>query len=194
MNESTIKPKSTGKNIIFIIVIIALLAGNIVFILSWQGAKSEVDRYSDSADEIAALDRDLTDCRVRLDDADANKDVLERRIETLDKRLQKMRDEVIGISSMSKVAARKMQSMGLYNPEQSIINDLMKHPELIQQKPLSGGKMGFYDKKKIFVLNEYFVYAHFTDGHFHGTMILEYKVSDSGKISWEVLKAYENWH
>ena len=193
MAENTIQPKSTGKNIAIIIIMVVLLAGNIIFIFSWQGTKSEVDRYSDAADEIAALDRELTDCWVRLDDADENKKVLERRIETLDKRIQKMRDEVIGISSMSKEAAREMRAKGLSNPEQNIISDLMKHSELIRQKPISGGRMGFYDRKKIFVLNEHFVYAHFSDGNFHGTMILEYDVSDNAEISWKVLKAYENW-
>lgn len=192
MNENAVPPKTSGKNIIWIILVIILLAGNAVFIISWLGAKSKVDRYSNAADEIAALDRDLTDCWVRLDDSEEAKKVLERRIDALEKRINKMRDEVIGISSMSREASRALREKGLQNPEEDIITDLMNHPELIQYQPILGGKMGFYNKKKIFVLNEHFVYAHFSDGHTSGTMILEYDVDDNAEISWQVLKAYKN--
>jgi hypothetical protein len=192
MNENVTPPKKFNTNIIWIILVIILLAGNIIFVISWLGAKSTIDRYSNAADEIAALDRDLTDCWVRLDDAEEVKKVLERRIDALEKRINRMRDEVIGISSMSNEAARELRLKGLKNPEQEIIEDLMNHPELIQYQPVLGGKMGFYDRKKIFVLNEHFVYAHFSDGHSSGTMVLEYDVDDNAEISWQVLKAYKN--
>lgn len=79
----------------------------------------------------------------------------------------------------------EMKRKGLTNPVENIISDLQKHPELIPYEGTLGGTMGFYFKKEIWVLNNKWVFAYFEDGHTGGYLLLEYIVSDEGKISWE---------
>ncbi len=68
--------------------------------------------------------------------------------------------------------------------------DLVKHPELITYKGVLGGTMGFYFENKIWVLTDKWVLAWFEDGHVGGYILLEYTVSDDGKISWKVIDSY----
>lgn len=70
-----------------------------------------------------------------------------------------------------------------------IINDLIKHPELIPYDGVLGGTMGFYDPEGIQVLSDRWVFAGFDDGHINGYMLLRYSSND-GKISWEVIDSY----
>lgn len=72
---------------------------------------------------------------------------------------------------------------------QDIINDLMKHDELIPYEGVLGGKMNFYSEKDIFVLSDKWVLAYFEDGHIGGNMLLEYSIKDD-KISWKVIDSY----
>jgi hypothetical protein len=78
----------------------------------------------------------------------------------------------------------RFKEKGLSNPVQDIVSDLMKHPELIPYKAKAGGEMHFYEKE-IWILNEKWVYAYFEDGHFAGYLLLEYSISDEGKINWK---------
>ena len=66
----------------------------------------------------------------------------------------------------------------------------MKHNELIPYQGILGGEMGFHSKKDIYVVSTKLVRASFDDGHTDGWMLLEYQVTDKGKISWEVLESY----
>ncbi len=72
---------------------------------------------------------------------------------------------------------------------EGIINDLMKHPELIPYDGVLGGTMGFYDTEGIQVLSDRWVFAGFDDGHINGYMLLSYRNND-GKIYWEVIDSY----
>ncbi len=72
---------------------------------------------------------------------------------------------------------------------QDIINDLVKHDELIPYKGVLGGKMGFYYKERIHVLSDKWVYAYFEDGHISGYMLLSYSI-DNKEISWKVIDSY----
>ena len=49
--------------------------------------------------------------------------------------------------------------------------------------------MGFGDKDRIRVLSDAWVYAPFEDGHIAGEAILEYAVTNSGQISWRVVRS-----
>ena len=73
MTNDTIPAKPVNKNIIWIIITLLLLIGNILLLVSLMNAKSDLERFSDAADEISNLDIELSDCRVRLDDAMAGK-------------------------------------------------------------------------------------------------------------------------
>lgn len=78
----------------------------------------------------------------------------------------------------------EMKRKGLENPIEDIISDLQKHPELIPYEGTLGGTMRFYSKKGIWILNNKWVFAYFEDGHSGGYLLLEYNITDYGKISW----------
>lgn len=68
--------------------------------------------------------------------------------------------------------------------------DLKERKDLIPYKGVLGGTMGFYDDKSIHILNYKWVYAHFEDGHIGGEMLLEYDISEDGKINWKVIASF----
>jgi hypothetical protein len=78
-----------------------------------------------------------------------------------------------------------MKEKGLENPVHDIVSDLQKHRELIPYKGVLGGTMGFYSTEDIWILNNKWVFAEFDDGHIGGFLLLEYQVSNTGKISWK---------
>jgi len=78
----------------------------------------------------------------------------------------------------------ELQRKGLKDPLKEIVAGLQKHPELIPYKGVLGGRMGFYFADMIWVLNKKWVFAYFEDGHIGGWMLLEFKVSQGGKISF----------
>lgn len=82
-----------------------------------------------------------------------------------------------------------LQRQGFDGSVQDIINDLLKHNELIPYDGVLGGTMGFYSKENIYILSDKWVYAHFNDGHIGGDMLLKYSVNN-GNISWKVLDSY----
>ena len=84
-----------------------------------------------------------------------------------------------------------LKEKGLSNPVQDIVSNLTKHQELIPYKGVLGGTMGFYDKE-IWVLNNKWVFAYFEDGHYGGHMLLEYNVTDNGKINWKRIAVTKN--
>lgn len=73
------------------------------------------------------------------------------------------------------------------DPISHIRKDLVKRSDLIPFEGVLGGTMGFYDENRIHILNYKWVYAHFEDGHIGGEMLLEYGLSEDGKINWKVI-------
>jgi hypothetical protein len=82
-----------------------------------------------------------------------------------------------------------LKQRGFNGGVQEIIADLVKHNELIPYDGVLGGKMGFHNREKIFVLSDKWVYAYFDDGHINGYMLLSYS-ANSRNISWEVIDSY----
>jgi hypothetical protein len=80
---------------------------------------------------------------------------------------------------------------GLRDPVNDLVQDLMKHNELIPCEGVLGGTPGFYDPDGIAVLSKDHVIADFDDGHVKGTIELAFAVSN-GTISWRVIHA-ECW-
>jgi uncharacterized coiled-coil protein SlyX len=82
----------------------------------------------------------------------------------------------------------KMNSME--DPVSHIRKDLIKRSDVIPYAGVLGGTMGFYDENRIHILNHKWVYAHFEDGHIGGEMLLEYDISEDGKINWKVITSF----
>lgn len=82
-----------------------------------------------------------------------------------------------------------LKRQGFDGSVQDIINDLLKHNELIPYDGVLGGKMGFHSKENVYVLSDKWVYAYFDDGHINGYMLLSYSVNN-GAISWKVIDSY----
>lgn len=76
-------------------------------------------------------------------------------------------------------------AQGLQNPVADLVQDLMKHNELIPCKGSVGGTPGFYSAEGITVLSKNRVRADYDDGHVMGTAELTFTVSN-GAISWKV--------
>jgi hypothetical protein len=80
-----------------------------------------------------------------------------------------------------------LMKKGLKNPVENIRDDLGRDPDLINLPAVHGGKMGFYFRDGIHILNEKWVMAYFEDGHIAGALLLKYEIEDDGNIRWEVL-------
>jgi ABC-type microcin C transport system permease subunit YejB len=85
---------------------------------------------------------------------------------------------------------KDMKEKGLSNPVQDIISNLMKHNELIPYKGVLGGTMRFYEKEIIILTNKW-VLAYFEDGHIGGYLLLEYDISNDGKINWKRIASHQ---
>jgi hypothetical protein len=85
---------------------------------------------------------------------------------------------------------KDMKEKGLSNPVQDIISNLMKHNELIPYKGVLGGTMRFYEKE-IRILTNKWVLAYFEDGHIGGYLLLEYDISNDGKINWKRIASHQ---
>ena len=83
---------------------------------------------------------------------------------------------------------KELERKGIKGGSNQIINDLLKHNELIPFEGILGGKMAFR-KDKIFVISDRWVLAYFEDGHISGNMLLRYNVKN-GVIIWKVIDSY----
>jgi hypothetical protein len=77
---------------------------------------------------------------------------------------------------------------GLKDPINGLVQDLMKHNEIIPCEGAVGGKPGFNDPNRIAVLSKDHVIADYDDGHVEGTIELTFMISN-GTISWKVVNA-----
>lgn len=84
----------------------------------------------------------------------------------------------------------EMKGRRLKEPVKDIISDLMQHRELIPYGGSLGGTMKFYSDSQVWVLTKKWVLAYFEDGHNGGHLLLEYEVTNDGKIKWKVLASY----
>ena len=79
-------------------------------------------------------------------------------------------------------------SKGLQSPLHDLVQDLMKHNELIPCKGTLGGTPGFNDPNRIAVLSRNRVIAEYDDGHVEGTIGLTFTILN-GAISWKVVNS-----
>ncbi|HUV63327.1 MAG TPA: hypothetical protein VMW24_05470 [Sedimentisphaerales bacterium] len=116
------------------------------------------------------------------------------RLERDNMELVKQLDQVHEVPTAAlELFARDIQAMkkkGLNNPVAQIIADLKQHRELISYKGTLGGTMNFYDDGKIWILTKKWVLAYFEDGHIAGYLLLEYEVTQGGRIIWKTIASY----
>ncbi|MFO8062568.1 MAG: hypothetical protein R6U31_06540 [bacterium] len=77
---------------------------------------------------------------------------------------------------------------GIEDPLSQLKDDLIRRDELIESSGQLGGSMGFHDRSGINVLNRYWVYAPFDDGHVQGYMILEYQF-EGDSVLWNAIES-----
>jgi len=96
------------------------------------------------------------------------------------------------VPSLSELNATPSETLRLedstWTPK-NILSDLKRHNDLIPYEGVLGGKMGFYDDEKIFLLTDRWVLAWFDDGHIAGYMLLKYQINKD-EISWKVMDSY----
>ena len=109
------------------------------------------------------------------------------RNDSLAVQLQKMRIENAVPPFLDKHQLEYLNKQGLSNPVEDIRTDLVANPDLIGRPAVLGGKMGFYFRDGIHLLNHRWVFAYYEDGHVEGAMLLRYEIADDGTLSWEVL-------
>ncbi len=98
--------------------------------------------------------------------------------------------KVVGVkSNLHKSDILLLKRKGLKQPVDEIAKDLVGRRDLIPIDGVLGGTMAFA-KSEMVILNDKWVIASFDDGHMFGRALLEYEVSEDGKISWGMI-AYD---
>lgn len=98
--------------------------------------------------------------------------------------------KAVGVkSNLHKSDILLLKRKGLKRPVDDLIEDLMGRRDLIPIDGVLGGTMAFV-KSEMVILNDKWVIASFDDGHMLGRALLEYEVSEDGKISWGMI-AYD---
>jgi len=118
-----------------------------------------------------------------------DKELLFTRVEGIKDSLKQYKELLKAQPGLTIWQIERFKKKGLKDPVKDIIADLMKHNELIPYEGVLGGTMGFL-RDDTHVITPKWVLARFEDGHIGGHMLLEYKVSNDGKISWKVLASY----
>jgi hypothetical protein len=92
------------------------------------------------------------------------------------------------LSKLQSWDIKRFQKKGLKNPEDDIIESLLKQSHLIKFEPHAGVTWRF-DKNETILLSNRWVFTKFDEGHMLGSMLLEYTVNN-GLITWEVISQY----
>lgn len=169
--------KSGNKILIYFLYILPLILASIILVL--------LLRKNDELTELkASYDKSVENHELEIDK-------LKKQINDLKPATQNADQNINENIKLSDWAIESLKAKGLSDPVRDIISDLLKHPELIPYEGILGGTMRFYENE-IRVLNNKWVYAYFEDGHYSGYMLLEYDVTDNGKISWKKITAMKN--
>lgn len=128
-------------------------------------------------DELAKTENELS--KVRMSEKER-----EKKIEHLFESSKPPRVHYLTLTSKE---IESLKRRGLEDPYRDIVDDLVKHHELIPYEGVLGGQM-LFSRKYTVVLGPRRVLAYYDDGHIDGHMLLEYEVSDQGMISWRLLE------
>lgn len=114
---------------------------------------------------------------------------LSTQAEGMKSRLDELDKVIKSLPRVDDAMIYQLRQSGFNGDVNEIVEDLMKHSELIPYEGVLGGRMGFYFKDKIYVLSDKWVLAYFEDGHINGYMLLGYKYN-SGRFTWKVIDSY----
>ena len=107
---------------------------------------------------------------------------LEQQVATLEEQLQDRKD-----GDWTEGDWEELQNKELKHPVEDLVADLKKNKEIIPQKGVLGGTMAFEDVQ---FLGSRWAVASISDGHILGLALLKYRVSDDGRITWNVVDSY----
>jgi hypothetical protein len=143
-----------------------------------------------SHSEISNYDSNLVNCTMEVDR-------LEQEIEDINNDLRRAKSDLDAMSlgqvnraGLSEEYVELYKKRGLRLPGQSIIADLVKHPELIPYKAPEGRSYRFSRRQEIHVLSHNRVLAVFSDGGIYGWLLLKYSVRENGTITWGVIESH----
>jgi hypothetical protein len=132
----------------------------------------------------------LTDKLIQLEIVNQNISQKLLQMNTLNSSLNKQSRFIESKNLIDDFKLKKLIKKGLKDPINDLRNDLIKHPELIPYKGVLGGTVGFgEDPESIIILNEKWILAVFSDGHFEGVMLLEFDILNN-KIKWKVIDSF----
>lgn len=169
---------------------IALLFG----ILNYKSKSENAQRFQGTlTTEIEQLKSQLAITQQRTSKLVAARDHYKSLLATAQQSVGALDDEIDKAQTMIDHAKQQplngtsmaeFKQKGFLDPIAAITSDLRLHQELITVPGVLGGAMSFHE---IYVLTHRWALAEFDDGHISGYMLLEYNVSDNGKISWKVI-------
>ncbi len=131
-----------------------------------------------------------TENRALAEELEQSKKDFEQRLKSLEKTIKRSVSKSANVIELHPWDVEEMKRMGLKEPVQDIISDLMQHRELIPYEGSLGGTMNFYSESQIWILTKKWVLAYFEDGHNGGYLLLEYEVTKDGRIKWKALASY----
>ncbi|NLN48682.1 MAG: hypothetical protein GX154_06260 [Clostridiales bacterium] len=168
--------KSKKERIVWILLVAALIT---VFAVIF--AKGQV-KSADIEQKIVQLETEKNELK-------AIEEEMCKKVTMLENELENNLKIINGFSVNNPNILISLKRQGFNGSIQDIIDDLVRHDELIPHKGVLGGKMGFYHKDNIYVLSDRRVFAYFEDGHISGYAMLGYKIKDD-VITWEVIDSY----
>lgn len=168
---------SKRERIIWVLSIVILMTIFIVALIKYEKTLNLLN------ESVTQLEAEKTDWLQR----EAN---LNLQIEDLVKQSEEYARIIENFPSNNPDIVEGLKLKGFEGNVQDIVNDLIKHYDLIPYKGVLGGKMGFYFEDKIYVLSDKWVFAYFEDGHINGYMLLNYSIDNSKNISWKVIDSY----
>lgn len=161
---------------------ICILLLAVVLVFSFITVKNYRTRLNSAEQNILSLESQNKDLKEQ-------KTALSKEVEDMKSKIAEKEQIIESFPHLNEIMLSQMKQSGFNGDASTIIDDLMKHNELIPYKGVLGGTMGFYFKNKIYVLSDKWVLAYFDDGHIGGYMLLNYKWSNKG-FSWRVIDSY----
>jgi hypothetical protein len=87
---------------------------------------------------------------------------------------------------------QRLKQHGLKDPVTDIVYDLVENRGYILPKEYLGREIGFRFKSDVQILSPRWLLADFDDGRLNGKVLLEYKITDGGRITWRIIDSYLN--
>jgi len=165
-----------GKSNIIISVLGVVLAFSILIIFNYQT-------------KLSILNQRIEDLENNKNDWTQREAKLTSEMAILKAQIEKNNELIKAFPTNNPEIINVLRRQGFNGGVQEIIDDLIKHKELIPYEGVLGGTMDFFAKESIFVISDKWVLAYFEDGHIGGNMLLRYSIKN-GDIHWKVTDSY----